>query len=347
MNERELQQMEIILPFRPRRHPGGTRAQCYARTWATRFELLPDDDSQSRFDTLGYGRFASYWCPTAAFVDLVLLVEWITLFFTFDDLQDLAMMTDNVGEYDALRYAALDVVHRRPRRNGDNPPVIAALENLCGRTFPRQNSDAARRFALNLEIWLVGHARENVFRYSATTPSLAEYARLRRDASTVLPTVDLTEIAERAVIPDALYFGPSYQEIIATTADIMCWINDLHSLSVETVSEDPINLVTVLRRHSGLNLEDAVAEVRKLIESRVEDNRAAVLGIRSEMDTLNLDAQVRHAVERCIRNCHSATAGMELWDRTDTVRFTGNAPRFSHIAPQSRSAVSPNPRDIS
>ncbi|MGX1804171.1 terpene synthase family protein [Nocardia sp. NPDC055321] len=326
MNECDLRQLEITLPFPPRPHLSGARAQRHAQHWATRFGLLADERSRRRFESLGYGRFASYWCSGASFADLALLAEWITLFFIFDDLQDAAIAEQRADEYDGLRYRALDVIHRRARPAEPATPVIAALENLCERTYPRQNPSAARRFALNLEIWLMGHARENVFRASSTVPGPAEYPRLRRDACTVLPTVDLAEIAERAVVPDALYFGPAYQEIIATTADLMCWINDLHSLAVETETEDPINLVTVLRRHRGLDLPDAVAQVRAMIADRVRDNLAAAAAIRPEMDELRLTPQVRNAVLRCVRDCQSATAGMELWDRTDTVRFLGTAP---------------------
>src|SRR5690242_17560388 len=87
MNECDLRQLEITLPFPPRPHLSGARAQRHAQHWATRFGLLADERAHRRFESLGYGRFASYWCSGASFADLVLLAEWITLFFIFDDLQ--------------------------------------------------------------------------------------------------------------------------------------------------------------------------------------------------------------------------------------------------------------------
>lgn len=332
INEYDLRQLEIALPFDPRPHPSGVRAQRWAQNWATRFDLLADERARRRFDTLGYGRFAAYWCASTTFDDLVLVAEWITLFFIFDDLQDAAISANRAAEYDRLRYSALDVIHQRTDRKDTDLPVIAALEDLCGRTFPRQSTAAARRFALNLEVWLVGHARENVYRSSSTVPGPAEYPRLRRDASTVLPTLDLAEIVEGVTLPDSLYFGHCYQEIVATTADIMCWINDLHSYAVEAATADPINLVTVLRRHGRLSLPDAVAEVEAMIATRVEDHLAAAVGIAAEMDRLELARSDRDAVARLIRDCQSATAGMELWDRTDTVRFASAAPNRRHVS---------------
>ncbi|BAW07598.1 terpene synthase family protein [Nocardia seriolae] len=251
---------------------------------------------------------------------MLLVAEWITVFFIFDDLQDLAITTGRLDDYDRLRHAALRVV-REHGVAGPVPPVIAALSNLCTRTFPRNSPVWQRRFELNLELWLIGHARENAFRQAGRSPSPEEYPRLRRDACTVLPTVDLAEVVEHTEIPDALYFGPAYQEIIATTADIMCWINDLHSLAIEHDTEDTTNMVRTLHDHRGMDLPQAVVEVRRLIDNRITDCQAAAQSITAEMDALRLPPRIRNAVRRCIRDCQSAIAGMEIWDRTDTVRF--------------------------
>ncbi|MGV9837659.1 terpene synthase family protein [Nocardia niigatensis] len=321
MNEHDLRHLEIPLPFPPQRHSMSDRAQERVQTWAMSFGLLQDEAAARKFESLGYARFSAYWCPTSSFADMLLVAEWITVFFVFDDLQDLAITTGRLDDYDRLRNAARQVVHDRGAE-GPMPPVIAALANLCTRTFPRNSAVWGRRFALNLELWLVGHARENAFRQAGRSPSPEEYPRLRRDACTVLQTVDLAEVIEHTEMPDALYYGPAYQEIIATTADIMCLTNDLHSLAIETDSEDTINLVTTLRHHRGMELPEAVTEVRRLIDVRIADNLAAAQAITDEMDALQLPPRIRNGVRRCIRDCQSAMAGMELWDRTDTVRFT-------------------------
>ncbi|WP_067715014.1 terpene synthase family protein [Nocardia yamanashiensis] len=324
MNENDLRQLEIPLPFQFEQHPQAHQAQQAARTWASRFELLRDASAARKFDDLGYGRFAAYCSPTANFTDLVLLTEWIALFFVFDDLQGKAVTAGRLDEYDDLRHAALGVVHQRGLAEPAEP-VLAALSNLCKRTFDRNSQDWARRFELNLHIWLTGHARENAFRHSGATPTAAEFVRVRRDASTMQPILDLMELVEHTEIPDPLYYGPSYQLIVAATTDIMCWINDLHSLAAEVEAGDPMNLVIVLRRTAGLDLPQAVAEVRRMIDERIAEHQAATDGIVAEMDALGLPANLRNGVRRCLRDGRSAIAGMELWDRTDTVRFAASA----------------------
>ncbi|GAM49341.1 hypothetical protein [Nocardia seriolae] len=70
-----------------------------------------------------------------------------------------------------------------------------------------------------------------------------------------------------------------------------------------------------------MDLPQAVVEVRRLIDNRITDCQAAAQSITAEMDALRLPPRIRNAVRRCIRDCQSAIAGMEIWDRTDTVRF--------------------------
>ncbi|MBR7678549.1 hypothetical protein KDA82_37420, partial [Streptomyces daliensis] len=96
---------------------------------------------------------------------------------------------------------------------------------------------------------------------------MEDYIAVRRDASTVLPTLDLVERAEGATVPDALYGTPQYQTLVLGTADIMCWVNDIHSLHMER--GDPINFVTVLDHHEKTGVQKAVDTVAERVAGRV------------------------------------------------------------------------------
>jgi hypothetical protein len=247
------------------------------------------------------------------------MVDWNTLFFVFDDLQSKALATNRPAEYERLRRLAGQTIEEHGMRVVDHP-ALDALSDLCLRTFPGRSPAWTRRFELNLETWLNGHARENAFRLAGTIPAPHEYIRLRRDASTVHATCDLIELSECVEVPDALYFRGRYQELIAATADIMCWINDIHSLSAELVVGEPMNLIVVLREHRGLSIEEALHEVTQMISVRVSEHQAAAHSLAADMDGLTLSAEVRDGVRRCVRDQGSWAAGMELWDRTDTIR---------------------------
>jgi hypothetical protein len=316
----------IPLPFRARRHPRGDEAQAATRQWAHRLGLIRSESTLRKFDALGYGRLMSYAAPDARDEDLRLLVDWNTLFFVFDDLQDDALLAGKRVEYERLRRQVLETIDQRGRRPSWHP-VVAAVSDLCDRTFPGRSKEWARRFALNLEIWLTAHARESAFRAAAVVPAFAEYAPLRRDASTVLPNCDLIALAAGAELPDALYFRRAYQEIVAATADIMCWTNDVHSLAAELAAGDPINLVVVLAREHGLGWAEAVERVCDLIAERVAERGDAERRLAADLAELGLPDDLENAVRRGVANQGSWAAGMELWDRTDTIRHA--APKFA------------------
>lgn len=312
------QKIVFDLPFARQQHPRADEAQHHTRDWAHRHHLLRDAYVLGRFDALGYGRLMAYACPTAAFEDLTLVVDWNTFFFMADDIQGNAVATERIAEYEELRHTALDVITSRGEGAPDGHPVLAALADLCRRTFSDGRSpEWSRRFSLDLERWLTGHARENAYRSAGSTPDPEQYTQLRRDGSTVFPTIDLMEVAEHVEIPATLYYGHAYQTLVTSTADIMCWINDIHSLPAESASDDPINLVPVLRDHRGLTEDEAVEEVVRLVHERVAAHQSAARSLLSALDPADPAAD---GIRRVVRDQGSWASGMERWDRLDTVR---------------------------
>ncbi|MEV5156463.1 hypothetical protein AB0K81_31760 [Streptomyces werraensis] len=317
MDASQYQQHVFDLPFPSNQHPRAAEAQDHTREWAQSHGLLRGAHALSRFDALGYGRLMAYACPTAPFEQLLLIVDWNTLFFMADDLQSEAVASQRTAEYERLRHAALDVINSKGERDVLDHPVLTGLTDLCRRTFPGRSTQWSGRFSLDLERWLTGHARENAYRSAGVTPDPEQYTQLRRDASTVFPTLDLMEVAEHVEIPPPLYYASDYQALVTSTADIMCWINDVHSLSVETAGGDAINLIVVLHEHRGLTYEAAAAEVVRMIGERVAAHQAAAEAFVRALDTEDPTAA---AIGRVVRDQGSWAAGMERWDRLDTVR---------------------------
>lgn len=318
---------QIQLPFRARRHPDYKEAQRRTHEWAHRFKLLQDENLRRRFKSLGYGRLMAYACPTAALDDLMLIVDWNTLFFLFDDLQDCAVLNDRTAAYHQLQEAARRTICSRGRKAQSACQLTLALADLCQRTFSRMSEAAARRFQENLERWLAGHLQENRYRMAGTVPDVETYIKMRRDACTVLPTLDLIEVAERAEVPEKIYRSNPYQTLVSGIADIMCFINDIHSLHVEETACDPINLVIVLQCHEGLSRLSAVEAVVARVASRVEDYLAAESVLPELLAAAAVPLDMQASILRCLGDQGSWAAGMERWDRTDTSRFSDDGIR--------------------
>jgi hypothetical protein len=311
---------DLRLPFPTATHPQAELVQELTEGWCQRFGLLRSPDVVAKFQALGYGRIMATLCPYVPLESLALVTDWNSFFFITDDQQNVAVTTGRTELYEELTASMRRVIadDSRPTRH-DQHPLLAALRDLLGRTLPGRPSYWVARFRHNLDLWLTGHLLEDSYRTSQTVPTVTNYISVRRDASTVLPTMDLVEMVEGATVPDALYRTHSYQTLVLGTADIMCWINDIHSLHME--KGDPINLVTVLDHYEHLGTQRAIDAVAARISQRVQEYLAAAKNLPEVMTSLGLSTESQKAVMLCVRDQQSWAAGMEAWDRTDTIRF--------------------------
>jgi hypothetical protein len=314
---------DVRLPFATAVHPESARVQETTEAWCAKHGLLRDPRT---FRALGYGRIMSTLVPHVPFAGLALVVDWNSLFFVTDDQQNLAVTTGRVERYEQLVASMRRMIAGEPAAAGH--PLLGALADLLQRTLPGRPACWMARLRANLDRWLRGHLAENAYRLSGTVPGVADYIDVRRDASTVLPTLDLVELVEHATIPDELYRTPTWQTLVLGTADIMCWINDIHSLHKE--KGDPINLVTVLDHHERLGTRHAMAAVAARVAARVDEHLAAARELPDTLRALGIGESA--PVLRCVADMRSWAAGMEIWDRTDTIRFAGaDAPTASYV----------------
>lgn len=311
---------DVRLPFATASHPESQRVQELTENWCRTLGLLRSSTVAAKFRALGYGRIMATLCPNAPLSGLALITDWNSLFFIADDQQNVAITTHRTGWYEDL-VASMRQVIARPGypTTHDRHPLVVCLRDLLQRTLPGAPGYWTERFRHNLDRWLKGHLAENFYRVSGTVPTVGEYISVRRDAATVLPTLDLVEIVEGAAIPDVLYRSSQYQTLVHGTADIMCWINDIHSLHMER--DDPINLVTVLVRHERRDVQNAIDMVAARIAERVEDYLTAVKDLPGIMNGLGLSVEQQKSIMQCVQDQQSWAAGMENWDRTDTIRF--------------------------
>ncbi|WP_172388113.1 terpene synthase family protein [Streptomyces sp. MNP-20] len=309
----------IDLPFWTGQHPEASLAQQRAARWALGHGLVRDG-AVGQFEQLGYGRLLSSLCPQAGLDDLVLVVLWNVLFFVADDQQAHAAVTGRLERYEDVVAQMRHLVEGRPQPRGTAQPLVAALSDLLGRTSARGQGTWEERFRGNLDRWLAGHLRENAYRRAGRVPSIEEYVTVRRDACTVFPTLDLVELCEQVEVPADVYRSGPYQTLISGTADIMCWINDIHSLERELAEGDPINLAIVLQQLRGMTAQEAVDHVAALVSVRVAEHLAAAAALPALMADMGVSRETQDKVMRCVRNQGSWAAAMTAWDRSGTIR---------------------------
>lgn len=285
---------EVRLPFGGGRHLQVGVAGRLSEGWGLRFGL-----------TLSGGRAGSasgLWgavCPGVALHGLALVANWCRYLCVVDE-QRVAEDGVLVG---ALRQVVADD-SVSTARNGH--PGVLALRELLRSTVLGCPAYWVRRLRGHLDRWLSGQLAESAYRVSGRVPTPEAFIDVRRDASAVLVMLDLVEMVERAAVLDVLYRAPAYQMLVLGTADLVCWIDDLHSLR----KGDPMNLVTVLERHQQLGPQEAVDAVGARIALRAADQLAAGNQLPAAMARLGFEPVCRPAVMRCVADQQSWVAGM-------------------------------------
>lgn len=110
------------------------------------------------------------------------------------------------------------------------------------------------------------------------TLNLTSYAAPRRDLTGSKYCFVLVEYAARIDLPDEVVSHPVIMAMEDAANDYIAWSNDIFSHNKEQSRHDTYtNLIAVLMREQGLDLQDAVDYSGQLCKSaiqRFEDNRA-------------------------------------------------------------------------
>lgn len=109
---------------------------------------------------------------------------------------------------------------------------------------------------------------------------LESYTALKRDLTGCKSCFALMEYAARIDLPDEIVSHPVIMAMEDAASDYVAWSNDICSYNKEQSRNDTYtNLIAVLMREQGLDLQGAVDYSGQLCKSaiqRFEDNRATL-----------------------------------------------------------------------
>ncbi|WP_051342433.1 terpene synthase family protein [Pseudonocardia spinosispora] len=312
--------MELVIPDQLEQistpvSPFGDHADSEALRWAKQLGLLRTADIEHRLARTRPGALAAHCYPHAGPEDLCLLAEWMSWLFVLDDQGDEGLHGRRPELFsDALANLDLDT----PGNSDD--PLRAGLSDLAQRAEQRMSPSWRRRFRRHLadyftaNVWQAGHRRLD------EVPDLEVFARMRRDAGAVMPSFDLIEYTESAALPADVYYSRTYQRLLVTSADVVCWTNDLMSLEKELAHGDNQNLVLVLHHERGIPLQDAAHEVTVRTQRQLERFLAAERELPTVCDRLKVGDEVRATADACAAMLKAWMVGHVAWGR-GTARY--------------------------
>jgi len=265
-----------------RRHRDEAVIEAAVQEWGTSFfpAVRPSTWRGARF-----GAMASRAFPETDTADVILFGQWLVWLFAFDDLRDDGPLGRDEAATRALYDAVMSTCDTPPGPRAH--PVVRAFGDLWPRTAQRADACWRAAFRAHLAQHRAACGSEATFRHAGRTPSISEYAQLRREANGPF-MFDLAEPILRAGLPGELRRSAAWQDLLAACNDVTAWCNDVASAAKEQAHGDVHNFVLVLAEEDGLSLADAAQVVLARIEDRMADLTAAARALPAEFRRLGL-----------------------------------------------------------
>ncbi|MGW0821385.1 7-epi-alpha-eudesmol synthase [Streptomyces sp. NPDC002845] len=241
--------------------------------------------------------------PHASAEDMVVLMNWFSLAFLFDDQFDAA----RPDRADRIAEVARELIATPLRPAGTAPrvvcPVTVAWAEVWAHLCEGMSLTWRTRFAASWGRFLVAHAEEVdlAARGLAGTLSLDEYAAFRRRTVGIHHSIDAGERSRGFEVPAQVQAHPLMARMRDLAADTIGFMNDIHSFEREKRRGDGHNLIAVLHRERGCTWEEALDEACRMTTRCLDEYLALETRVPEMCEELGLTgeqrAQVRMGVE--------------------------------------------------
>lgn len=225
--------------------------------WLDRFGVIRDTADQRTLLRIQPGKLAAYAFGYTDAARVQLCSDLIAWLFAFDD-----RFADGLCRFDpealARKHREYDPVLDLEAIVVDEP-FAASLQELYGRFLEHAPARWLRRLSASIRRYFRGCELETGFRDSGKTPTLEQYLGYRHGSIGVYPMLDLIELAQQAILPDALATSHLVEEGRRLSNLTLAVTNDLFSSRKESLEDESFNTVLVVARAEGLDFDAALA----------------------------------------------------------------------------------------
>jgi 5-epi-alpha-selinene synthase len=259
----------LSCPFPVAVNPHGATVQQKSITWAQRVQLIPDDAGAARrLAATNLNGLAARLHPQATHDVLQLVVEWYVWGFVRDDLCDESELGIHPPAMMALNARCLAILQGASPTPHDHA-LTHALADLWQRMVPYTTRIWRQRFTRSVREYLDATVWEAINRVQQTIPDVATYCRMRRLTSALQTDTDLIELTTTR-LPLDVHQHPVVQRLTHAATNVVCWANDIASLSKEVHRGDMHNLVVVLHHAHGGSMQAAVDRAATMHDAEVQ-----------------------------------------------------------------------------
>jgi germacradienol/geosmin synthase len=297
------QDVRFDLPFATPVSPHLEYARERHLRWVREMGLVRSQAGFEEYQSWDLSQAAARTYPYASADDLVLLMNWFSLAFLFDDQFDAAQpdRADRVAE------VARELIVTPLRPAGSRPRVVCPITVAWAEVWEGLSDGMSltwqSRFAASWGRFLVAHCEEVDLAAQGLAGSLglAEYAAFRRRTVGIHHSIDAGERSRRFEVPPQVMAHPLMERMRDLAADTIGFMNDIHSFERERRRGDGHNLIAVLHRERGCSWESAATEAYRMTNACLAEYLDLEARVPHMCDELGLDAdehaRVRMGVE--------------------------------------------------
>lgn len=284
--------------------------------WSGTKGLVRSESTERHLAETRPGLLAAHCYPTAGRKELRLLADWMSWLFLLDDQVDESGHRIRPGALEAELAGVVRTGLRHPSPDGG--ALGYALGDILDRLEHKDPSGGRwmLRFHHHLLEYLTACVWQATHRAVGDLLSEETYPEMRRRAGAIMPSFDLVEIACGNVLDPAVYYSKSYQRLLISAANVVCWTNDVMTWEKEAQLGDPHNLVLLTSTARDMPIEQAVAHVV------AEADREVGRFLAAERE---LAPECREALAGCVASLRAWMRGHVDWGRK-TVRYSGITP---------------------
>ncbi|MDN0197723.1 7-epi-alpha-eudesmol synthase [Streptomyces sp. S.PNR 29] len=256
--------------------------------------------------------------PHASRDDMVVLMNWFSLAFLFDDQFD----ANQPDRADRIAEVARELIVTPLRPAGIRPRVVCPItlawaevwEHLCeGMSLTWRT-----RFAASWGRFLVAHCEEVdlAARGLEGTLTLDEYAAFRRRTVGIHHSIDAGERSRGFEVPAEVMGHPVMERMRDLAADTIGFMNDIHSFERERRRGDGHNLIAVLHRERGCSWREAADEAYRMTTDCLKEYLELEARVPLMCDELGLDEGERDRVRMGVEAIQHWINGNYEWALT-------------------------------
>ncbi|HZF91742.1 7-epi-alpha-eudesmol synthase [Streptomyces sp.] len=312
------QDVRFDLPFDSPVSPHLEYARARHLRWVREMGLVRSQAGFEEYQSWDLAQAAARTYPHASAEDLVMLMNWFSLAFLFDDQFDAGQpdRADRVAE------VARELIVTPLRPAGSRPRVVCPITVAWAQVW-EQLSDGMSltwqsRFAASWGRFLVAHCEEVdlAARGLAGTLGLPAYAGFRRRTVGIHHSIDAGERSRRFEVPPQVMGHPLMERMRDLAADTIGFMNDIHSFERERRRGDGHNLIAVLHRERGCSWETAAAEAYRLTTECLAEYLELEARVPRMCDELGLGTEERARVRMGVEAIQHWINGNYEWALT-------------------------------